>query len=141
MRFVAEQDSLNASILGPDVEPGSPEFDLFIKEVTREMTTKAGQKCTAIRRIIAPEAQVQAVIEALSARLAKVVIGDPRKEGVRMGALVSNGQKRDVLEKAAMLAEEATRVFGDPDDFAVEGADKDSGALCAADAVPLCRSG
>jgi oxepin-CoA hydrolase/3-oxo-5,6-dehydrosuberyl-CoA semialdehyde dehydrogenase len=129
VRFVAEQDSLNASILGPDVEPGSPEFDLFIKEVTREMTTKAGQKCTAIRRIIAPEAQVQAVIEALSARLAKVVIGDPRKEGVRMGALVSNGQKRDVLEKAAMLAEEATRVFGDPDDFAVEGADKESGAF------------
>jgi len=129
VRFVAEQDSLNASILGPDVEPGSPEFDLFVKEVTREMTTKAGQKCTAIRRIIAPEAQVQAVIEALSARLAKVVIGDPRKEGVRMGALVSNGQKRDVLEKAAMLAEEATRVFGDPDDFSVEGADKDSGAF------------
>lgn len=129
VRFVAEQDSLNASILGPDVEPGSPEFDLFVKEVTREMTTKAGQKCTAIRRIIAPEAQVQAVIEALSARLAKVVIGDPRKEGVRMGALVSNSQKRDVLEKAAMLAEEATRVFGDPDDFAVEGADKDSGAF------------
>ncbi len=129
VRFVAEQDSLNASILGPDVEPGSPEFDLFVKEVTREMTTKAGQKCTAIRRIIAPEAQVQAVIEALSARLAKVVIGDPRKEGVRMGALVSNGQKRDVLEKAAMLAEEATRVFGDPDDFAVEGADKDCGAF------------
>ena len=66
VRFVAEQDSLNASILGPDAVPGTPEFDLFVKEVHREMTTKAGQKCTAIRRIIAPQAQVDAVIAAVS---------------------------------------------------------------------------
>ncbi|NOC82978.1 phenylacetic acid degradation bifunctional protein PaaZ [Ruegeria sp. HKCCD6428] len=129
VRFVAEQDSLNCSILGPDAEPGTPEFDLFVKEVQREMTTKAGQKCTAIRRIIAPEPQVQAVIEALSARLAKTVIGDPRLETTRMGALVSNGQKRDVLEKAAIIGQEAERVFGDPDDFEVDGADAEKGAF------------
>ena len=129
VRFVAEQDSLNASILGPDAEPGTPEFDLFVKEVQREMTAKAGQKCTAIRRIIAPENRVEAVIEALSARLAKTTIGDPRLESTRMGALVSNGQKRDVLEKAAILGAEAERVFGDPDDFTVDGADGDKGAF------------
>ncbi|WP_171233300.1 phenylacetic acid degradation bifunctional protein PaaZ [Ruegeria sp. HKCCA4812] len=129
IRFVAEQDSLNCSILGPDAEPGTPEFDLFVKEVQREMTTKAGQKCTAIRRIIAPEPQVQAVIEALFARLAKTVIGDPRLETTRMGALVSNGQKRDVLEKAAIIGQEAERVFGNPDDFEVDGADAEKGAF------------
>lgn len=129
VRFVAEQDSLNASILGPDAEPGTPEFDLFIKEVSREMTAKAGQKCTAIRRIIAPETTTQAVIEALSARLAKITIGDPRLDSTRMGALVSNGQKQDVLEKAAILGQEAERVFGDPENFDVQGADKDKGAF------------
>ena len=129
IRFVAEQDSLNASILGPDATPGTPEFDLFVKEVHREMTTKAGQKCTAIRRIIAPKAQVDAVIEALNARLAKTVIGDPRAEATRMGALVSNSQKRDVLEKAAIIGTEAERVFGDPDNFDVHGASASKGAF------------
>jgi len=128
VRFVAEQDSLNASILGPDVTPGTAEFDLFIKEVHREMTTKAGQKCTAIRRIIAPEAQVQNVIEALSARLDKTVIGDPRAEGVRMGALVSAGQKTDVLQKAAAIGSESKMVYGNPDDIDFEG-DVDPGAF------------
>jgi oxepin-CoA hydrolase / 3-oxo-5,6-dehydrosuberyl-CoA semialdehyde dehydrogenase len=129
VRFVAEQDSLNASILGPDAVEGTPEFDLFIKEATREMTTKAGQKCTAIRRIIAPDAQVDAVSAALSERLAKVSIGDPRLETTRMGALVSAGQKRDVLAKAAIIGQEARRVFGDPDNFTVEGADAANGAF------------
>ncbi|WP_127114687.1 phenylacetic acid degradation bifunctional protein PaaZ [Shimia sediminis] len=129
VRFVAEQDSLNASILGPDAVPGTPEFDLFVKEVQREMTTKAGQKCTAIRRIIAPENTVQAVIEALSDRLAKTVIGDPRLDTTRMGALVSGGQKRDVLEKAAIIGQEAERVFGDPENFIVDGADAEKGAF------------
>ena len=121
IRFVAEQDSLNASILGPDAVPGTPEFDLFIKEVQREMTAKAGQKCTAVRRIIAPEAQVSAVIDALSARLDKTVIGDPTDRATRMGALVSNAQRHDVLEKAAIIAQEAERVYGDPQAF--EGSD------------------
>lgn len=129
IRFVAEQDSLNASILGPDAVPGTPEFDLFVKEVQREMTTKAGQKCTAIRRIIAPQAQVDAVIEALRARLDKTVIGDPQAETTRMGALVSNSQKRDVLEKANIIGTEAERVYGDPDNFEVHGADRDNGAF------------
>ncbi|SFM53115.1 phenylacetic acid degradation bifunctional protein PaaZ [Shimia aestuarii] len=128
-RFTSEADSLNASLLGPDAIPGTPEFDLFVKEVSREMTTKAGQKCTAIRRIIAPQNSVEALIEALSARLSKTVIGDPRLETTRMGALVSGGQKRDVLEKAALIGTEAERVFGDPDNFTVDGADAEKGAF------------
>ncbi len=128
-RFMAEQDSLNASILGPDAQPGTPEFDLFIKEVHREMTTKAGQKCTAIRRIMAPDALVQPVIEALSARLAKTVIGDPRLEEVRMGALVSNAQKADVLSKVEALSGEATCVFGQESSFAPVGDDTANGAF------------
>ncbi|WP_170420151.1 phenylacetic acid degradation bifunctional protein PaaZ [Ruegeria arenilitoris] len=129
VRFVAEQDSLNASILGPDAAPGTPEFDLFVKEVVREMTTKAGQKCTAIRRIIAPEAQVEPLIAAISAKLAQTTIGDPRLESTRMGALVSNGQKADVLAKASLIGQEAERVFGDPDAFEVIGADAEKGAF------------
>ncbi len=110
--FIAEQDSLNASVLGPDVTADAPEFDLFVKEIVREMTAKAGQKCTAIRRIIAPQNMVDAVIEAVSAKLAKTTIGDPAAEGVRMGALASASQKKDVLEKAAIIGSEAERVFG-----------------------------
>ena len=129
IRFVAEQDSLNASILGPDAVPGTPEFDLFVKEVQREMTTKAGQKCTAVRRIIVPNNQVDAVIAALSERLAKTVIGDPAADTTRMGALVSNGQKQDVLNKAKIISAEAERVYGDPDAFDVQGADGAKGAF------------
>jgi oxepin-CoA hydrolase / 3-oxo-5,6-dehydrosuberyl-CoA semialdehyde dehydrogenase len=114
VRFTAERDSLNASILGPDATPETPEFDLYIKEVAREMTVKAGQKCTAIRRIIVPAAQIDAVQEALSVRLAKASVGDPRLETTRMGALVSRAQLADVREKIALLAQEARIVFGDP---------------------------
>lgn len=128
-RFTCEADSLNASILGPDAAPGTPEFDLFIKEVSREMTAKAGQKCTAIRRIIAPENTIQPLIGALSDRLSKIVIGDPRLDTTRMGALVCAAQKRDVLEKAALIGTEAQRVFGDPDNFTVDGADAEKGAF------------
>ena len=129
VRFVAEQDSLNASILGPDAVPGTPEFDLFVKEVHREMTTKAGQKCTAIRRIIAPQTQVDAVVNAVSAQLRDTVIGDPRDPTSRMGALVSDAQRRDVLAKCAILENEADRVFGDPQAFDVHGADTTTGAF------------
>ncbi|MEL6682876.1 MAG: phenylacetic acid degradation bifunctional protein PaaZ, partial [Pseudomonadota bacterium] len=129
IRFIAEQDSLNASILGPDATPDTPEFDLFVKEVSREMTTKAGQKCTAIRRIIAPDHLVQPVIDALDTALAKVTIGDPSDGATRMGALVSNAQKADVLKKAAIIGEEAERVIGDPDNFYVYGADANAGAF------------
>ncbi|MCV6584276.1 MAG: phenylacetic acid degradation bifunctional protein PaaZ [Marinibacterium sp.] len=117
VRFVAEQDSLNASILGPDAVPGTPEFDLFVAEVQREMTTKAGQKCTAIRRIIAPEPLVDPVIAALGERLSRIRVGDPRDPATGMGALVSGAQKRDVLDKAALIGTEATCVWGDPTAF------------------------
>src|SRR4051795_8387832 len=101
VRFVAERDSLNASLLGPDAAPGTPEFDLFIKEVATEMTVKAGQKCTAIRRAMAPAHYLDAVEAALSERLARVRIGDPREEGVQMGPLASQSQLRSVRDAVA----------------------------------------
>jgi oxepin-CoA hydrolase/3-oxo-5,6-dehydrosuberyl-CoA semialdehyde dehydrogenase len=110
-RFIAEQDSLNCSILGPDVTPDAPEFDLFVKEVAREMTAKAGQKCTAIRRIIVPRAMLDPVGDAIAARLAQTRIGDPVLETTRMGALVSKAQKADVSEKLAAFAGEVKPVF------------------------------
>jgi oxepin-CoA hydrolase / 3-oxo-5,6-dehydrosuberyl-CoA semialdehyde dehydrogenase len=121
VRFIAERDSLNASILGPDAGPGTPEFDLFIKEVAREMTVKAGQKCTAIRRAMAPAEHIDAVQEALTQRLAKVKIGDPREEGVTMGALASREQLRSVREAVAELARSARIVAGDPETPPVAG--------------------
>jgi len=114
VRFVAERDSLNASILGPDAAPGTPEFDLFVKEVAREMTVKAGQKCTAIRRAMAPAAHLDAVEAALRDRLGKVKIGDPREEGVGMGALASRSQLTGVRAAVAELAKSARIVAGDP---------------------------
>ena len=110
--FNAEADSLNCAILGPDVSPNDEEFDLFVKEVAREMTVKAGQKCTAIRRSIVPAQHLDAVIERLSKRLAGVVVGDPAVEGVRMGALASHAQQADVAERVALLRQSAECVFG-----------------------------
>ena len=113
--FVAEQDSLNASLLGPDAAPGTPEFDLFIKEVATEMTVKAGQKCTAIRRAMAPAEHLDAVQQALAERLAKTKVGDPRAEDTRMGALVSVSQRDDVRQKIAELEAAGARIVaGDP---------------------------
>lgn len=129
VRFVAERDSLNASVLGPDAAPGTPEFDLFIKEVVKEMTTKAGQKCTAIRRAFAPVAMLDAVEAALKERLAKVVVGDPQVEGVTMGALASMAQLDDVREKARMLSSEARLVFGDIDTVDLTGVEQGQGAF------------
>lgn len=102
------------AILGPDAAPGTPEFDLFIKEVHREMTAKAGQKCTAIRRVIVPKAHEQAVIEALSERLGKTPLGLPDDANARMSALASLGDRQGVREKIAEIAREAEIVFGDP---------------------------
>ncbi|MGR3504192.1 phenylacetic acid degradation bifunctional protein PaaZ [Pseudaestuariivita sp.] len=127
--FIAEQDSLNATVLGPDAVPGSPEFDLCAREITREMTAKAGQKCTAIRRVMVPEAHAEAMIDAVRARLSKVTLGAPDRDDVRMGALVSAAQKRDVLETLATLETEATRVIGDPANFDLLGADPEAGAF------------
>lgn len=114
VRFVAERDSLNACVLGPDATPDTPEFDLFIKEVAREMTVKAGQKCTAIRRAMVPAGLLDAAQEALSARLAKVVTGDPRDEATTMGTLASERQRADVRARIAELATHARIVFGEP---------------------------
>ena len=110
--FNAEADSLNCAILGPDVTPDDAEFELFIKEVAREMTVKAGQKCTAIRRAIVPHQHLDAVAHALRARLAKVTVGDPAVEGVRMGALASHAQLADVAERVAQLRQHTELLCG-----------------------------
>jgi oxepin-CoA hydrolase / 3-oxo-5,6-dehydrosuberyl-CoA semialdehyde dehydrogenase len=136
--FNAEADSLNCAILAPDVTPDDPEFDLFVKEVAREMTTKAGQKCTAIRRIIVPENRIDAVATRLRERLAKVSVGDPSIEGVRMGALASKEQQRDVAERVAMLAAGNETVFGARDGFAPLGAGAADGCYFAPTLL-LCR--
>ncbi|MCR8924456.1 phenylacetic acid degradation bifunctional protein PaaZ [Dasania sp. GY-MA-18] len=126
--FTMEADSLNCSILGAGVEPGTPEFDLYIKGVAAEMTVKAGQKCTAIRRAIIPSNRVEAVSEALQARLNKATLGDPAVEGVRMGPLVGRSQMKDVWDKVAQLKQSCELVYGGTDDFTVQGGDKDKGA-------------
>jgi oxepin-CoA hydrolase/3-oxo-5,6-dehydrosuberyl-CoA semialdehyde dehydrogenase len=127
--FNMEADSLNCSVLGEDAVPGTAEFDLFIKEVQREMTVKSGQKCTAVRRIIVPEKLVEDVQIALGKRLAKITIGDPSVEGVRMGCLAGNEQKKEVTEKVQQLAQTQEIVFGSLEEFEVIGADKNKGAF------------
>lgn len=127
--FNMEADSLNAAVLAPDATPDTPEFGIFIKEVYREMVTKAGQKCTAVRRIIVPDNLVEEVQAALSDRLAKTVIGDPRVEGVRMGSLVAKIQVEEVKARVAELAQASTLVFGNPDYVEVTGADAGKGAF------------
>jgi oxepin-CoA hydrolase / 3-oxo-5,6-dehydrosuberyl-CoA semialdehyde dehydrogenase len=128
-KFLAEQDSLNGSVLGPDAGLDTPEFDLFVKEAVREMTAKAGQKCTAIRRMIVPEAMVGLLSEAISAKLATTTIGDPSLKTTRMGALASASQKADVLTTVEKLSSECRQVFGDPTAFQVDGADSKKGAF------------
>ena len=127
--FNLEADSLNACILGEDAVPGTPEFDIFVKEVQREITVKAGQKCTAVRRILVPEKLMEDVQSALSSRLAKTTIGDPATEGVRMGALATNLQVERVRENVELLMKEQDIVYGDLDNFEVTGADKNKGAF------------
>jgi oxepin-CoA hydrolase/3-oxo-5,6-dehydrosuberyl-CoA semialdehyde dehydrogenase len=124
--FNAEADSLNCCILGPDVSPDDEEFDLFIKEVAREITTKAGQKCTAIRRAIVPAKLMDAVADKLTARLAKTVVGDPSVEGVRMGALASHAQRDDVADKVNVLKQHAKLLLGGavPTELVGEGAEQ-----------------
>jgi oxepin-CoA hydrolase / 3-oxo-5,6-dehydrosuberyl-CoA semialdehyde dehydrogenase len=129
IRFVAERDSLNAAILGPDVTPAEPEFDLLVREVIREMTVKAGQKCTAIRRIVVPRAQEAAIIGALQAGLAQIKLGDPRSADRAMGPLVSTAQREAVREQIRTLQSEAEIVFGDPYECAGEGIDAARGAF------------
>ena len=127
--FNLECDSLNAAILGKDAVPGTPEFDIFIKEVQREITVKAGQKCTAVRRIIVPEDLMDDVQTALSKRLAKNTIGDPSDRSVRMGPLATKLQVERVRTNVELLMQEQDIVFGDLDNFDVIGADKNAGAF------------
>jgi oxepin-CoA hydrolase / 3-oxo-5,6-dehydrosuberyl-CoA semialdehyde dehydrogenase len=127
--FNLEADSLNCCVLGPDVKTGSPEFDLFIKEVTREITTKAGQKCTAIRRIMVPAEMVEDVQIALGKRLQSTIIGDPSVEGVRMGPLAGLSQRDEVRDKVEQLAKTQQIIIGDLEKFEVTGADKNKGAF------------
>jgi len=131
VRFVAERDSLNAAVLGPDAGPGSPEFDLFITEVMREMTSKAGQKCTAIRRALVPRACYDAAAEALQKKLGGIVVGDPRRDDVRMGALASLGQRDAVRAAVAILRGETEAICGDPEHVDLRGADAERGAFLA----------
>ncbi|MCD1625196.1 MAG: phenylacetic acid degradation bifunctional protein PaaZ [Paracoccaceae bacterium] len=128
-RFMAEQDSLNASILGPDAGPESAEFALFIKEAVAEITTKAGQKCTATRRLIVPAEWMEAVGDALGAKLSAVSTGNPAADGVRMGALASHAQKADVLARLTQLRTEARLIFGDPASMTLVDADPEQAFL------------
>jgi oxepin-CoA hydrolase/3-oxo-5,6-dehydrosuberyl-CoA semialdehyde dehydrogenase len=138
--FNAEADSLNAAILAPDVTPDDEEFDLFVREVAREMTAKAGQKCTAIRRAIVPRRHLDAVAARLRERLAKVVVGDPSVEGVKMGALASAAQVRDVAERVGALSQGNEVVFGAADGFRPVGAGTEKGAFFAPTLL-VCRDG
>ncbi|MGR0320801.1 phenylacetic acid degradation bifunctional protein PaaZ [Agromyces sp. ZXT2-3] len=125
VRFTSETDSINASVLGTDAEPGTPEFDAYVAQLVVEMTSKAGQKCTAIRRAIVPAASVDAVVDAVRARLAdKVVVGDPRTEGVTMGPLASLAQRDEVLRQVRKLQDAGGElVIGSAE--APEGVDAD----------------
>lgn len=129
--FNAEADSLNCAILAPEVTPDDPEFELFIKEVVREMTSKAGQKCTAIRRAIVPARYIDTVAERLRERLAKIVVGDPSVEGVKMGALASHAQQRDVSDQVEGLLNSCDLLFGAQDGFAPRGEGTAEGAFFA----------
>ena len=127
VHFNMEADSLNCAVLGQDAVPGTAEFDLFVKEVRKEMTVKCGQKCTAIRRIIVPENLVEDVQLAISSQLANTKIGDPRVEGVRMGALAGKSQLKEVRERIEELRKEATIVYGDPEK--INGVDNQKGSF------------
>ncbi len=129
VRFNAEADSLNCSILGPDASPGTPEFDLFVKQLVTEMTVKAGQKCTAIRRAFVPSPLIDAVAEATRERLAGVTVGNPANPEVRMGALAGLAQRDEVRGALKSLIDAGEVVFGDPDRVDVVDADADRGAF------------
>jgi|GEM_PF-3459 len=131
VRFNAEADSLNCSILGPDAHPGTPEFDLYVGQLVTEMTVKAGQKCTAIRRAFVPAALAGQVAEAVCDRLAAVVVGNPAEDDVRMGALASLEQREEVRRSVKALLTAGRLIFGDPDRVEVVGASAERGAFIA----------
>ncbi len=132
IRFNMEADSLNCCILGSDVQPGQEEFSLFVQEVAREMTVKAGQKCTAIRRTLVPEDRLEAAIEAIKKELASIPLGDPSVKGVKMGPLAGRPQVEEVSERVSELRQAGELVYGNPEDFEVVGADPEKGAFSPA---------
>ena len=129
VRFNAEADSLNMSILGPDATPGTAAFDRYVKQLVTEMTVKAGQKCTAIRRAFVPAGQLDAVTDAVRERLAQIVVGNPRDPDVRMGALASQEQREEVRRSLKALEAAGRIVYGDPERVEVTGADATRGAF------------
>jgi oxepin-CoA hydrolase/3-oxo-5,6-dehydrosuberyl-CoA semialdehyde dehydrogenase len=129
VRFNAEADSLNCSILGPDAAPGSPEFELYVAQLVTEMTVKAGQKCTAIRRALVPRGRLDDVADAVRARLGDVVVGDPAADGVELGPLASQEQREEVRRAVKALLGSASLVFGDPDRVEVRNADAVQGSF------------
>jgi oxepin-CoA hydrolase / 3-oxo-5,6-dehydrosuberyl-CoA semialdehyde dehydrogenase len=131
VRFNAEADSLNCSVLGPDAGPGTPEFDLYVRQLVSEMTVKAGQKCTAIRRALVPAAVADQVAEAVRDQLAEIVVGNPAEESVRMGALASLDQREEVRRSVKALLGAGRIVSGDPDHVDVVGASAERGAFMA----------
>ncbi len=129
VRLGVEADSLNCSILGPDVSVDDPEFDLFVKGVVSEMTVKAGQKCTAIRRVIVPSGMADNLTYAITERLAKITVGNPANPDVRMGALASLGQREEVRKALQSLRSSAAVVYGDPDRVDLVDGDAERGAF------------
>lgn len=129
VRFNAEADSLNCSVLGPDATLGSDEFDLFVEQLVTEMTVKAGQKCTAIRRALVPRVLLDDVTEAVGARLAAIRVGNPARDDVDMGALASLAQREEVRHALATLTRECELVHGNPDTFDLTDADSERGAF------------
>ncbi len=136
--FNGEADSLNCAILAPDVEADDPEFELFVREVAREMSAKTGQKCTAIRRAIVPARHVDTVAKMLAERLSRIKIGDPALEGIRMGALASRAQQSDVAERVAMLSAGCETILSARDGFNPQGEGVSEGAFFAPTLL-LCR--
>jgi oxepin-CoA hydrolase / 3-oxo-5,6-dehydrosuberyl-CoA semialdehyde dehydrogenase len=128
-RFTAETDSLNSCLLGPDAAPGTPEFDLFVQEIVREITLKAGQRCTAIRKAIVPRQYLDAATQALRHAFAAITLGDPRRADVAMGPLVGREQQREVLQKIAAMRADAQLLTGNPAAAALLGADPAKGAF------------
>lgn len=129
--FTMEADSLNAMVLGNDVEPGMPEWELFVKELRKEMTVKAGQKCTAVRRVFVPASRMEQVWKDVAASLAATVIGDPRQDKVRMGSLASQGQRDEVRQQVDKLLASSQLIYGSLDHVEVLGADASKGAFLA----------
>lgn len=127
--FNMEADSLNCCVLGSDVTPDKPEFEIFVKEVVREIITKAGQKCTAVRRILVPENCVEQVCNLLYKKFSQTIIGDPNVEGVHMGSLAGKSQLNEVKEKVEQLSKTQKIIIGDFEKFEVKGADKNKGAF------------